>query len=551
MLRSLNKLVFGDSSKESLVEISQGQLYLVRPRSVKGYSELIFKDAAATIRRTGQDFQYQLVVQRAYEEGEEDLLAEEAGEDAEFEGLDGEKDEKTFLLDEGIQFRTDVRSTGEKIFAWRDLSGDVDDLWEFVCDASIKLETAALFERVALQCIYERKFRRSHDNATEEDLEALSYFEEPIPEASPIASPINKSLTIEPAPGTFELFPNTTKANMAKKAAGKAPVPQKTEESTAAPPSASQPAALGTLAEADAQLHLFDFPSGTFILQDANVHATVTEIGNWEYWLHVVGDEREWLGQPIFQDINPVFNYEYKSFIFNHYLDDGSAYSWLIRFNEQEDLEHFHSGVMQAQWEHSNQMKWQKAKETDREYVMEAFQDMTMEDAPDEEQEEEEEEEEEDYEDADDGQRSERYDDDESEDDVDTDNQDGGVNSQLAVGYKHDRSFVVRGNKIGVFKHTDDNQLQFSTTISNVKTPKGKAFNPNKVMLHAEDSNMILQNLDDPNALYRMDLETGKVVDEWKVHDDIPVKVFAPESVSYCLTSQARILLITSRNSLK
>ena len=42
---------------------------------------------------------------------------------------------------------------------------------------------------------------------------------------------------------------------------------------------------------------------------------------------------------------------------------------------------------------------------------------------------------------------------------------------------------------------------------------------------------MILQNLDNPNNLYRMDLETGTVVDEWKVHDDIPVKVFAPENV--------------------
>jgi hypothetical protein len=91
----------------------------------------------------------------------------------------------------------------------------------------------------------------------------------------------------------------------------------------------------------------------------------------------------------------------------------------------------------------------------------------------------------------------------------------------------------VRGNKIGVFKHTADNQLQFSTTISNVMTPKGKAFNPNKVMLHQQDQDMILQNLDNPNSLYRMDLETGKVVDEWKVHDDIPVKVFAPENVSH------------------
>jgi hypothetical protein len=50
-------------------------------------------------------------------------------------------------------------------------------------------------------------------------------------------------------------------------------------------------------------------------------------------------------------------------------------------------------------------------------------------------------------------------------------------------------------------------------------------------MLHQQDRDMILQNLDNPNNLYRMDLETGTVVDEWKVHDNIPVKVFAPENV--------------------
>ncbi|KAF1979654.1 vacuolar import and degradation protein-like protein [Bimuria novae-zelandiae CBS 107.79] len=532
MLRNLSKIVFGDASKESLVEIPQGQLYLVRPRSVKGYSELIFKDAAASIRRTGQEFHYQLVVQRAYEEGEEDLLEDEGQEDGGVDALIGDKDEKTFLLDESLQFRTDARSTGEQIFAWRDLSGDVGDLWEFVCDASVKPETALLFQRTALECQYERKHRRSHETATEEDLEALAYYEEPIPDASPVASPTGKSHRLLEAPTAAELFPNTTAENMAKKAAGnKGLVPvSKEEEPTAAPPAPAQPDAIGTLAEVVAELHLFDFPSGTFVLQDAKVHASVTEIGNWEYWLHITGDDREWLGQPIVDDINPVFNFEFKSFIFNHYLEDGSAYSWLLRFHEHEDLEHFQHGVMQALWEHLNKTKWGKVKDTDRDYVLEAFNDLTMEDAP-EEEEEEEEEEEDDFEDADDGrQRSEHYDEDESEDDVETQPQDGNVNSQLAVGYKHDRSFVVRGNKIGVFKHTADNGLDFKTTITNIKTPKGKDFSPSKVMLHQQDQNMILQNGDNPNALYRMDLETGKVVDEWNVHDDIPVKVFAPES---------------------
>lgn len=511
-----------------MVELAQGQLYLVRPRSVKGYSELIFRDAAASIRRTGQEFQYQLVVQRAYEEGEEDL-AEDSGDSGGVEALVGEKDEKTFLLDEELELRTDIRQTGEKIFAWRDLSGDVGDLWEFVCDASVKPETVALFERVALQCQYERKYRRSHEHATEEDLEALAYREEPIPDASPVQSAATLSPKRDAVPEATDLFPNTTKENMAKQAAGQGQAPQ-AEESTKAPPSAAQPQAVGTLIEKTAELHLFDFPTGTFILQDPEVKASVTEIGNWEYWLHIVGKEREWLGQPIVDDINPVFNYEFKSFIFNHYLDDGSAYSWLLRFNDEEDIENFQQGVMQALWEHLNKMKWGKVKDTDREYVLEAFQDLTMEDAPEEEEEEEEEEE---FESADEGDRSEHYDEDESEDDTETQPRDGGENSQLAVGYKHDRSFVVRGNKIGVFKHTPDNQLKFSTAITNVRTPKGKAFHPSKVMLHAEDQNLIMQNVDNPNNLYRMDLETGQVVDEWKVHDDIPVKLFAPENVSY------------------
>jgi hypothetical protein len=276
--------------------------------------------------------------------------------------------------------------------------------------------------------------------------------------------------------------------------------------------------------------------------------ATVSEIGNWQYWLQITGSEKEWLGQAVVGDINPVFNFEYLSFIFNHYAEDGSAYSWLLRFKDQVSEERFQEGLMQALWEQLNEMKWTKVKENDREYVLDAFQDLTMEDADALPEEEEEEEEEEDETDQDDGQRSEHYDSDEEEDDVVTRDQDGNVNSQLAVGY-NDRSFVVRGSKIGVFKHTDNNNLEFSTNISKVETPGGKLFSPKKVMLHAEDRNMILQNGDDPNSLFKMDLEYGKVVDEWKVHDDIPVETFAPETVSdislpnvfYLLTSATEI----------
>ncbi|KAK5013493.1 Vacuolar import and degradation protein 27, partial [Cryomyces antarcticus] len=133
MLRNVSKYLFGKGSKETILEINEGQLYIVRPRSPKGYSELIFKDAAASIRRTGQEFQYQLVIQRAYEEGEEELAAEEDEEDGAVDDLGRDKDEKTFLLDEALRFRTEIREGGETVLAWRDLSGDSGDLYEFVC----------------------------------------------------------------------------------------------------------------------------------------------------------------------------------------------------------------------------------------------------------------------------------------------------------------------------------------------------------------------------------------------------------------------------------
>ncbi len=536
---AVSKYLFGDTSKEAIIEISQGQLYVVRPLSPKGYSELIFKDAAASIRRTGQDYQYQLVVQRAYEEGEEEL-ADEDDEDSAADRLSGDKDEKTFLLDQSLHFRSEVREGGEKILAWRDLSGDAGDLYEFVCDASVPADKVATFELAAIECQYERKHRKSAQTAKEEEFREFSFSEE---DAIPNASPTTKDTDFGPtsADSAAHMAEEVTSARK-KKANVSAP---RGAAATAIP--VSRPSRTGeVLAKEHAELHLFDFGSGTFILQDSSVTAAVMETGHWQYWLQITGQDRDWLGQEVIADINPVFNYEYLSFIFNHYAEDGSAYSWLLRFKDQERLERFQEGLMQALWEQLNEMKWTKVKDQERDYVIEAFNDLTMDEAP---QEDEEEDEEDHVEDENDGQKSEHYDSDESEDDVDVHPDDGNVNSQLAVGYKHDRSFVVRGSKIGVFKHTPNNNLEFSTNISKVETPKGRLFSPKKVMLHAEDSNMVLQDEANPNSLYRMDLEYGKVVDEWKVHDDIPVNTFAPET-KFSQMSAAQTFLGLSRNAL-
>jgi len=58
----------------------------------------------------------------------------------------------------------------------------------------------------------------------------------------------------------------------------------------------------------------------------------------------------------------------------------------------------------------------------------------------------------------------------------------GERNSMLTVGYKGDRSYVVRGNNIGVFSHTGDNQVKYFATISKISTTKGKEFKPREVL---------------------------------------------------------------------
>ncbi|PHH90844.1 hypothetical protein CDD83_2510 [Cordyceps sp. RAO-2017] len=544
VLRNVGKLIFGSSTQESLVELPQGQLYLVRPLSPKGYSELIFKDSAIRIRRTNQDFHYQLVVQRVFEEGEAELLAEEEGEDAEIDALAAERDEKTFLLDEALHFRVDFRDGDETVLAWRDLSGDTGDVYEFVCDAQVAPSLVEQFVGAARECQYERKYRKPHTTASDEDLQQFEFHEEPpIPPASPLHSP-SLARSIDSIDDMHKQQRNA--ANSSAKREPSTPVQKPADEEPSHPAEPdSPPKPIEIYATVTAELHLFDPQPGHFVMKDDAVIATVSEVGKWEYWLQVDGKERSWLGTPVVAEFNPVFDFEYLSFVFNHFSSDGTARSWLLRFKDQPTLEKFQQAVMQAIWERLNETKWAKIQEKEREYVLDSFADLNMEDAPSQEDEEHEEEDERDEDEDDEGIRSEVYD---SEDDeaAEEERKDGEVNSQLAVGYKHDRSFVVRGSKIGVFTHTPDNRLKFSTNISKVTTPHGKLMSPKKVMLHSEDRDLIMQNDVDPNKLFRMDIEYGKVVDEWNVHDDIPVVNFAPENKFAQMTSEQTFLGVSN-----
>lgn len=92
---------------------------------------------------------------------------------------------------------------------------------------------------------------------------------------------------------------------------------------------------------------------------------------------------------------------------------------------------------------------------------------------------------------------------------------DGMYNSQLAVAANNDRTFVVRGDKMGVFK-TGSKNAEFTTTVYFKDPTKSNArFNPSNVLLHEKDTSMLVLDQNDPTKMMRMDLERGEIVDTW------------------------------------
>jgi hypothetical protein len=70
-----------------------------------------------------------------------------------------------------------------------------------------------------------------------------------------------------------------------------------------------------------------------------------------------------------------------------------------------------------------------------------------------------------------------------------------------------------------------------------------------QVTLHDQDTKMIMMNPTDPNSLYSMDIERGKVVEEWKVHEDVTVDHVAPDN-KFAPTTREQTLVGASHNAL-
>jgi len=114
-------------------------------------------------------------------------------------------------------------------------------------------------------------------------------------------------------------------------------------------------------------------------------------------------------------------------------------------------------------------------------------------------------------------------------------------NSLLSVGYSSDRSFVVRGSQIGVFE-PQENKLKYCSSIKKLKDSEGKIFSPSKMMLHQQDSSLLLLHPEKKDKVFRMDLNRSDVIEEWKTHEYHKVKELFPQSKYAQLSTEQTLL---------
>ncbi|SNX82709.1 probable VID27 - involved in Vacuole import and degradation [Melanopsichium pennsylvanicum] len=531
MLKSLFGKIWGDSNNQELVQIPAGALYLVRPNGPQGSRECIYEDAVLAIRRTSTEHHYQLVVTKAFQDSQPELV------DQEDEDLE---DERAFLIDRALEFRLSTRGK-DRTLVWRDFEGDEHEILEFVIDSKqVNEVTITIFEITFMQCVYEQAFRTTHERATEEDLDKLRYKDE----ADQLLKrerkhELDKKLQDADVSSTTTTGTATTvsKSEPSAKPAFQVAATVAPAADTAGP----QVDDSSVIFSANADLYLYDLKSQYFLVQERKVDVKVVEAGRFLFWLSIHGADKVWLAQKVEADMNMNFSAEQASAVWNYFTDDRQCFSWLLRFDGKEAYDHFHKGFSRVIYETQNEEPWAKAKSDDRAYAETAYEQGEPMDVDE-------------ISESEGGDQSVRTAREEEEDDDEEEvaaalqtgratSEEAGwpeesshlsgaqdVNSLLAVGYKFDRSFVARGDKIGVFRHTDDNKLEFDTTINNVGTPSGKGFKPLKMMLHNQDAQMVLMDPSNKNAIFNMDLEYGKIVDEWKVHDDVQVNNVVPNS---------------------
>ncbi|KAJ3313809.1 hypothetical protein HDU76_002549 [Blyttiomyces sp. JEL0837] len=540
ILKTIGSIVWGKADS-SLFQLPAGQFYKVNPAGSKVSKTLVFKDATATVKRTNVPRNYQLLITRMFEEGEE-----------EEDDLEDET-EVMFLIDEVLRFRKFTSANGRVTFSWADpLDEKKTQSYEFVVDDSTNETSVDTFELVVYQSMFERRSGKDHTEASDEEMEAYLKFVK----ASANAAAKSSVSVAAVAAGTAG---NTASRANAPKSVADTPValtpakgsaavsahhsPMSIQASTPNPvtpgaaPAAGPTTYLHNTPEGEpvvtvsAELYLYDSRMCQFNRIREKVSAVLLKTSPYHFFFTVSDSDGPCISQPLETSMNAQFNAESHSFVWLWREDDSdNCYPWSLKFFNAVEEESFKEAFGACMYETNVQERFDNVNELERDYLIRAYQedvemtDVEREDVAEEERQEE-------------GEEDDEEEEEEEEEKADrvVPSAKGDKISQLSIGHK-DRSFFVRGSSIGVLRHGDDNDLEYSTVINNVSTLGKESFTPRKVMLHEQDSAMLMMKPGDEHHVYRMDLNVGKVVEEWKVHDIMTVDDIIADSKKAPLT---------------
>lgn len=107
----------------------------------------------------------------------------------------------------------------------------------------------------------------------------------------------------------------------------------------------------------------------------------------------------------------------------------------------------------------------------------------------------------------------------------------GPINEQLAVSMLSELSFVARGNSLSVFDQESSSGKLRSIEQKIPISSAGSNFTPSQMMLHQGDTRMLMLSSKNGNTVYEMDIERGKIVNEFGgTCDDFTFRQVAPVS---------------------
>ena len=225
-----------------------------------------------------------------------------------------------------------------------------------------------------------------------------------------------------------------------------------------------------------------------------------------EFVLHIGNAQGRLYSQKLHPEVNEHVDKGTLSFVWcSPALEDvqGSR-TFCLRFPNGEALGTFSTAFGQCVWQTANEEAWDRVSAADSTFLLSRYQPMDI-----------------DSEESESESESEAESDSESSSefkDFSSHNDPAEANRLLAIGWR-DRSFVSRGSSIGVFKD-DSGTFDFVTSIKDVKTLGGQSLHPDQIMLHDQDSTLLLRSATaDPSKVYKMDLSRGKIVDEWSVDE--------------------------------